>query len=191
MLVKAHPTEPPNIDVLPTEYVRLYFPHYRQDASVQKFLIPIQPRYHQILFPELLPQTQLFGVGSVAGNAIKQAYLCKSPSNQVRPGDIVLFYRSHDEKAVTTIGIVERYETHSDAANIMQLVRRRTVYSQKEIEAMTPKPTKVMLFRLVGHFPSSIPSSSLIREGIVSGTFQSITKISNESFSRLLKLSRR
>lgn len=191
MLVKAHPTEPPVIDIPALDYVRTYFPHYRKDASVQKFLVPIQPQYHQILFPELSRQSQLFGASSVAGNAIKQAYLCKAPSNQVRAGDIVLFYRSGDEKAVTTIGIVERYGTHSDATNIMQIVSRRTVYSQKEIEAMAIKPTKVMLFRLVGHFSSPVTSNILIRESIVSGTFQSITKITDESFSRLLRLSQR
>jgi GNAT superfamily N-acetyltransferase len=192
MLVKAHPTSPPTIDILALDYARLYFPHYRKDASVRKFLVPIQPQFHQILFPDFVAQQpQLFVGSSVAGNAIKQAYLCKAASKQVRPGDIVLFYRSDDEKAVTTIGIVEKYETLSDATEIMQIVSRRTVYSQKEIEAMCNKPIKVMLFRLIGHFPSSIQSSSLIREGIVSGTFQSITQISDESFSKLLRLSQR
>lgn len=191
MLVKAHPSSPPAVDIPAIDYARLYFPHYRKDATVRKFLVPIQPRYHQILFPELTRQAQLFGGNSVAGNAIKQAYLCKAPTNQVQPGDVVLFYRTGDEKAVTTIGIVERYEVHENATNIMQIVRRRTVYSQKEIEAMTNTPTKVMLFRLAGHFPLPISYSSLTHENIVSGMIQSITKISDESFSQLLRLSQR
>jgi hypothetical protein len=78
MLVKAHPSLPPTSDIHPLDYARLYFPHYRKDASVQKFLVPIQPQYHRILFPDLARQAQLFGGSSVAGNAIKQAYLCKA-----------------------------------------------------------------------------------------------------------------
>jgi len=191
MLVKIHPSSAPTDDIAAIDYARRFFPHYRKDATVRKFLVPIQPQYHQILFPELARQVQLFGGNSVAGNAIKQAYLCKAPSKQVRPGDVVLFYRTGDEKSVTTIGIVERYEVHDDATNIMQIVSRRTVYSQKEIEAMTKTPTKVMLFRLVGHFSTPIPFSSLTHESIVSGAIQSITKISDDSFSRLLRLSQR
>jgi len=191
MLVKMHPSSAPTVDIAAIDYARRFFPHYRKDATVRKFLVPIQPQYHQILFPELARQVQLFGGNSVAGNAIKQAYLCKAPSKQVRPGDVVLFYRTGDEKSVTTIGIVERYEVHDDATNIMQIVSRRTVYSQKEIEAMPKTPTKVMLFRLVGHFSTPIPFSSLTHESIVSGAIQSITKISDDSFSRLLRLSQR
>lgn len=69
--------------------------------------------------------------------------------------------------------------------------RRRTVYSQKEIEGMATTPTKVMLFRLAGHFTSPISYSSLIQERIVSGPIQSITRISDDSFFRLLELSQR
>lgn len=191
MLVKAHPSSPPIIEIPAIDYARLYFPHYRKDPAVRKFLVPIKPLYHQILFPELARQTQLFGGNSIAGNAIKQAYLCKAQTNQVRPGDVVLFYRTGDEMAVTTIGIVERYEVHENATTIMQIVRRRTVYSQKEIEAMASTPTKVMLFRLAGHFPSPISYSSLTQENIVSGAVQSITRISDDSFTKLLRLSQR
>ncbi len=189
MLVKAHPSLPPVENIPALDYAKLYFPHYRKDASVQKFLVPIQPQYHQVLFPELSRQGQLFNGNSIAGNAIKQAYLCKAPSNQVHAGDIVLFYRSKDEMAVTTIGIVERYETHTEAAKIMQLVSRRTVYSQSEIEAMTNKSVRVMLFRLVGHFNKPIPLASLKHDANVMGKLMSITKISDDSFSRILRLS--
>ena len=191
MLVKSHPISPPATAMPALDYARLYFPHFRQDVTVRKFLVPIQPRYHQTLFPDLARQAQLFGGNSTAGNAIKQAYLCKAQTTQVRPGDVVLFYRTGDEKAVTTIGIVERYEVHESATNIMQLVSRRTVYSQKEIQAMASTPTKVMLFRLAGHFQVPITYSSLQHESIVSGPIQSITKISDDSFSRLLRLSQR
>jgi Acetyltransferase (GNAT) family len=189
MLVKAHPSLPPFVEIPALDYAKLYFPHYRKDASVQKFLVPIQPQFHQILFPDFARQGQLFSGNSVAGNAIKQAYLCKAATNQVKPGDIVLFYRTVDDKAVTTLGIVERYEVHDNATNIMQIVRRRTVYSQKDIEVMAKTPTKVMLFRLANHFHLPIQYSALTQEGIVSGPIQSITKISDDSFSRILRLS--
>jgi hypothetical protein len=191
MLVKPHPIVPPSIEMPALEYAKRYFPHFRQDATIRKFLVPIQPQYHQILFPDLAVQAQLFSNNSSAGNAIKQAYLCKAQTTQVQPGDVVLFYRTGDDNAVTTLGIVERYEVHKNAISIMQLVSRRTVYSQKEIEVMSITPTKVMLFRVAVHFTAPISYSNLLKEGIVMGPIQSITKISDDSFSRLLSLAQR
>lgn len=191
MLVKAHPVIPPVSDLSALEYARKYFPHYRHDVSVRKFLIPIKPKYHNILFPDLLCQGQLFGASQTVGNAIKQAYLCHAQTNQVQEGDIVLFYRTGDDKAITTLGIVERYEVHGDATDIMQLVSRRTVYSREEIEAMANRPTKVMLFRLAKHFSTPVAYDVLRKERIVRGPIQSITKIADDAFSRLLSLTER
>ena len=190
MLVKAHPITPPNHKDIPAlDYAIIYYPHYKRDINTNKFIIPIKPKYHEILFPELTKQGKLFSENMVAGNAIKQAYLCKANTKQVAPGDIIVFYCTEDIKAVTTLGIVERYETHSDPASIMQIVRRRTVYSQADIELMANSPTKVMLFRIIMHFHSPIPYEILIKESIVLGPIQSITKISDESFAKIISRS--
>lgn len=191
MLVKPHPTIAPVRDLPALEYAKKYFPHFRHDADVSKFLIPIKPEYHNILFPDISRQGQLFGASQVAGNAIKQAYLCRAQTNQVQEGDIVLFYRTGDDKAITTLGVVERYQVHSDATDIMQLVSRRTVYSREEIEVMARRPTKVMLFRLAKHFSNPVSYDNLRKERIVLGPIQSITKISDDAFSKLLGLTER
>ena len=52
---------------------------------------------------------------------------------------------------------------------------------------MTGDETKVMLFRLIKHFDSPVPFQQLLRPlRVVSGNIQSITRISDESFSRIL-----
>jgi hypothetical protein len=115
------------------------------------------------------------------------AYLCHALSKRPKPGDIVLFYRSHDMCAVTTLGVVESYEWSDSADEIARIVSRRTVFSDKQIEAMAQAETKVMLFRLIHHFDNPIPFANLKRLRIVRGFIQSITKISDESFSRVLR----
>ena len=69
VLVKSHPVERPPLDgVAPVEYVRRFFPHYRSDTAVQKFLVPIQPHYHETLFPDYVPaQPRLFGPSGNVG----------------------------------------------------------------------------------------------------------------------------
>ena len=139
--LKAHPSVAPQDLLEPFEYLQKYFPHFQHDRNITKFIVPILPQYHHILFPDYSPrQTQLFLSEDQVGNAIKLAYLCYANTKKIKPGDIVLFYRSGDEQTITSIGIVETYETLADAATVATRVKRRTVYSMKEIEKMTQKP---------------------------------------------------
>jgi len=102
------------------------------------------------------------------------------------PGDVLLFYRSGDQRAVTSIGIVESYETLGNSETVASRVKRRTVYSMKEIAEMTSKPTRVMLFRLVKHFPMPLGLEWLKRSHVTKGVPQSITRISDSAFEEVL-----
>lgn len=192
VLVKRQPVIPPSTEgIAPNDYVRRYFPHYRSDSTVRKFLVPIKPHYHEILFPDYTSvQPGLFAPTGNVGNAIKLAYLCHAQTNAIRPGDILLFYRTDDEKAVTSLGVVEQFEVSSDGAQIASLVSRRTVYSLGEIDELAKKPTKVILFRLIGHFPTVVSYEQLTRDDVVTGPIQSIRKVSDASFSKVLAASR-
>ena len=193
VLVKEHPDTPPQPHLAPTEYVRLYYPHFRHDEAVAKYLVPIQPRYHQILFPDYASpgkqQLQLFYSVNNVGNAIKLAYLCHTPTKTIRAGDLLLFYRTDDERAVTTLGIVDQFEILTDAPRIASLVSRRTVYSQSEIDAMAKKQTKVILFRFIQHFPRSVTYDELLRQDIVTGPIQSLRRIDETRYKRLVQIS--
>ena len=193
VLVKPHPLVSPDFAALPpVEYARKYFPHFRFDSSVQKFLIPIQPHFHETLFPDYSPiQPRLFASLNNIGNAIKLAYLCHAQTNSINAGDLILFYRTEDEKSVTSIGVVDRFEVLKDAARIAGIVSRRTVYSIEQIDEMSKRPTKVILFRLVEHFANPLSYDRLQAEGIVKGPIRSIRKITDESFSRVLHAARR
>lgn len=188
VLVKAHPRLAPEaLELAPFEYARRYFPHYRHGTEIQKFIVPIQPQYHDTLLPDYHPhQSRLFGVENSAGNAIKLAYLCHAQSNSLRPGDLVLFYRTVDEMALTSIGVVEDFTTSQNAAAIASLVSRRTVYSREDIEEMAAKPTKVILFRLLEHLPQQVSYAQLQRDCGVAGPIQSIRKIQHDQFTKIL-----
>ncbi|MFZ5566981.1 MAG: GNAT family N-acetyltransferase [Pseudomonadota bacterium] len=188
VFVKQHPVAAPDTTGLSAlEYVRRFYPHYQAGDQVQKFLVPIQHEFHRILFPDYQAlQSQLFAPQGSVGNAIKLAYLCHAASKQIKPGDALLFYRSEDEQAVTSLGVVDQFAVLSDAASIAAMVSRRTVYSIEEINRMATRPTKVILFRLVRHFPVPASLKRLLDDGVVAGNIQSITKISDEAFSRVL-----
>lgn len=189
--VKKHPVQAPvDNDLQAFEYLRRYFPHFRDGNSVGKFIVPIRPEYHRILFADydspVNRQMTLFLPSNSAGNAIKLAYLCHSQTKGVKPGDVVLFYRSEDERAITSLGVVEDYQTLRDAPEIARLVSRRTVYSMQDIEGMARKPTKVMLFRLVRHFKSPPSHDWLLNNHIISGNIQSIRTLSADAYNNIL-----
>ena len=189
VFVKRHPVEPPAMQIDPFDYVRRFYPHYLSGIEVSKFLVPIVPRYHNILFPDYAQPGQALPAGHPqqhVGNAIKLAYLSNALAKSPKPGDIVLFYRSHDQKAITTLGVIERYESMNQADEIARLVSRRTVYTDAEIADMTGANTKVMLFRLIKHFEQPVIYPQLLRLRAVRGYIQSITQITDESFSRIL-----
>ena len=193
--VKAHPTDPPAVQLRAFDYVRRFYPHYMSGLEVQKYIVPIRPEFHRILFPDYHNPGHALPAGHPnrdVGNAIKLAYLCHTPSKQPRPGDVVLFYRSHDHRALTTLGVVERYDWLREADQIARLVSRRTVYSERQIVEMAQRETKVMLFRLIRHFDRPVPYADLQRRlRVVTGPIQSIMHISDESFSRILRATER
>jgi hypothetical protein len=104
----------------------------------------------------------------------------------MNPGDVVLFYRLKDECAITSIGIVEGYEILQDVDQIISKVRRRTVFNMEQIAEMATKPTKVMLFRLVKHFSHPPSFDWLIQNRVINGNIQSIQKIENDAYRRLI-----
>lgn len=187
--VKEHPVNPPASLAPPVEFLRRFFPHYRSDNAIQKFIVPIQPQFHDIIFPDYPGngETGCSGQQAHLGNAIKLAYLSHAPSNQVHPGDVVLFYRSRDTKAITSLGVVERVLASRDVDEIVKAVRRRTVYSQAQIEEMAKRTIKVMLFRHIQHFDTPISYQALLNQRIVHGPIQSIMRIDDESFFRIIR----
>lgn len=119
------------------------------------FIVPIEPRWHDQLFPEQAPRAraaQLSLFGPVApethpwGNALRKAYLCNSPTDRVCEGDVLLFYRSQDQR-LSAVGIVEDSVRSSDANEVVQFVGRRTVYSASEIAAMARRARGVLAIR--------------------------------------------
>jgi len=157
VFVKEHPLQPPDATLPPLEYHRLFYPHIRSDRAVGKYVVPIRPEFHKVLFPDAQSQPSLFAPSS-AGHAIKQAYLCHARISGIRPGDILLFYRSQDVQGITSIGVVESVHEYQNHDNILQLVSKRTVYSYDEIVTMAEKKTKVILFRLATHLQKVLPN---------------------------------
>ncbi len=162
-----------------------YYPFFEDNDSVQKFIIPIQPKYHEDLFPDVSSmKNSLFesdqNLFTSQGNTIKKAYLCHSHIKLIKKGDVVLFYRSHDRKSIQCMGIVEEVFFSDDIDDVFPRIAKRTVYSKSQLTEILNQKTLVILFRYIT-LNQEVPLNELSSIGI-NGNIQSIRRISNEQY---------
>lgn len=166
-----------------------YYPYFKDNESVQKFIVPIQPQYHEDLFPDFsIMKGSLFekdqSLYSCQGNTIKKAYLCHSRVKSIRKGDLILFYRSKDRKSIQCMGIVENVLFSEDINEVFPTIAKRTVYKYSDLQKILNKKTLVILFRYVA-LDKEISSQAIANAGI-KGYIQSIRQIDNEQYSKLI-----
>jgi len=176
---------PDKIDAL--QFDRLIYPRFVETAQIRKFVIPIRPEYHKVLFPEIsyAAPLPLFGLtrqdlltrkgksDRTPGNAIRKIYLCHSNNTNLRSGDIILFYQSKNEEfansqSVTTLGIVETVQIFTEIGSLSSHVAKRSVFSTEELRALLKRGPRVKAidFLLVGHFDPPIKLNHLLETGV-------------------------
>jgi hypothetical protein len=177
----------------PPKISKLFYPSFYDGSAVKKFVVPIRPEFHDRLFTDFRRRrtslTEFFGEFYPEGNSIKKVYITHSNIRKISPGDLVLFYRSDDIKGITSLGVVESFHPGCEAVpEISLLVTRRTVYSQVEIETMD-KPLSVLLFTHHFHFARPMLYHDLYENGILKGTPQTISELTDEKYSWILEKS--
>lgn len=169
-----------------------YYPYHFAGGGVSKYIVPIHPAYHDQMFPEVNRCSLLFTPDNgclFAGeaNAIKKAYICKSGIKRIKGGDILLFYRCDDAKAIDTLGVVEQVVRTSDPERVFAAVARRTVLTDKAIARMVnEREVLVLLFRFIQHLQRKVTKRELEDSGIA-GEYQSIRRIPESVYSSLIK----
>jgi len=164
------------------------------------YLVPIRPRYHRLLFPDAEPQPEErdqlelpLGLPPAEppgpfGNALRKAYLSKSSIRQLGSGAALLFYRSWDIQAVTSIGVVEDTMRSRDAQQVAAFVGQRTVYTLDEISSMCAEREVIAIrFRQDRLLPTPIPETELVSKGVARRAPQSIASVPPEVIPWLVR----
>lgn len=155
------------------------------------FIIPVQPKYHKLLFEEAESEFQISiddtqGINTSA-NAIKKAFISNAKIKKIKPNDILLFYASHDKKAITTLGIVEttwnKFESQEEIFNI---VRKRTAYNEDELQYVTSLDSLVIMFKHYITFNNPITYDFLLDNGIVNGYIQAPISINKNDLEKII-----
>ncbi len=141
-------------------------------------IVPIQPRFHRLLFPEAEQQHSLFPRLQPCGNAIRKAYLCNASSRLVHVGDTLIFVKSGSNSCASAIGVVESTLVSNSPEEIVAYVGNRTVYSVEEIQKLCERgETLAIRFRMDRVLSPSWPKAELQAAGVLTGTGQSIQRV--------------
>lgn len=163
-------------------YHKKFGPHRVKVDGAGMFVVPIEPRFHEMLFPELQKQMELFAGTASVGNSIRKAYICNSSTTQIEQGSLLLFYRSHDTQEVSAVGVVEEVLRTSDAQKLAAFTRKRTVYTQPDIEAKTIDRTAVgILFRYAPVLRHNLALADLLAAGVFVTPPRSIQRVREEA----------
>jgi hypothetical protein len=152
------------------------------DTRAPTFVVPVEPRWHDLLFPDYMAQLSLMTGEHPYGNALRKAYLSNANTRRVQPGATLLFYRSHDLSAVTVVGVVERVVISDVPEVVARHVGRRTVYTFDDITRLcrAARPVLAVLFRQDRLLEPPWPRHKLEAAGVLNGQPQSITEVRNE-----------
>ncbi len=152
----------------------------RFDHDRPWYMVPIQPRYSDVLFPESAQDKSLFAGEFAFGNAIRKAYLCHSSHRRIEPGDVLAFYRTNPgTRGLIAVGVVEDTLISSDSSIIMRAVARRTVYTAPEVERMCQgRGVLAIRFRQARVIDPTVSYRALKSAGVFTQAPQSIMRIS-------------
>ena len=173
----------------PLTYAVKYYPNYLDSPAIAKFIIPIRPQYHEALFPDISVFARtLFSDDqsqyTLESNTIKKAYICHSNTTRIRPGDLLLFYRTVDKKSIECVGVVEQIYRGRDINKVLSMVSKRTVYSEEKIRDWLQREILIILFRFLRNFRPVSREMLLQAEIKASPT---IREISHEQYLRCFK----
>jgi len=158
------------------------------------YVIPIIPKWYEDLFPD----AEVFGLSGAVplawtdpepkahGNAIRKAYLCRSPTTSIPAGSTLLFYRSQGgvkgDGAVVAVGVAERSHKSTDPLQTIELSFKRTVYSADDVAALHQdgKAVLTILFRHDRFIIPPWPLELLRAHSVVTSWPQSVTRVKNQ-----------
>lgn len=169
------------------KYAIEHYPHVIDDG-VKKYIVPIRSNYHDLLFPDKRFYHDLFQNDlSSEANAIKKAYLCKSPMKNLLPGDLLFFYRTKEARSISCVGVVEEVRRFSDADELISFVSKRTVYTHEDMRFFISKgEVLAILFRLIRYLKIPV-KRMMLTEGGVEGQIQTIRAMPEHVYQQLFK----
>lgn len=158
--------------------------------SASYFFLPIFPKYHTDLFPDMILKNEnmhLYQENKAHRYAIEKIYLTGSWDIKAKPGDVVLIYRTgerwpkRNSSVVSGMAIIQDIVKTESVEECIEICKNRSIFSEAEIvQEHATRPTVVKLLDYIP-FRNKVKLYQLYDNGIVpdgSGprSFESLSK---------------
>jgi hypothetical protein len=171
--------------------------------SARKFFVPIYPEYHTELLPDSILNTESpkdFQDNRPNRNALSKVYISRSYERGMKPGEIIVFYRTASGGAgwytsvATTVGLVQEVITDvPDFEAFRAVCRKRSVFTDaklKEYWDWSPNNRPfVVNFLFVYSLPKRPTLQKLSENNILKAAPRGFELMKNDAFHRLLEVS--
>ncbi len=173
-------------------------------ASAQKFIVPIYPAYHTELLTDSILNTESpaeFVESRPNRNALSKVYISRSIERGLRPGDLIVFYRTKSPdgpawytSVATTIGVVQEVVTDiPDLNTFLAACRKRSVFSDADLAIhWNYNPSNrpfVVNFLFVYSLPKRPNLKVLNEAGVLTEAPRGFEQLSDTAFTRMLEIS--
>ena len=136
---------------------KLNYPLIKRE--VKHYFLPIFPKYHTDLFPDMILKNEdmhLYEENKAHRYALEKIYLTGAFNLRVKPGDLILIYRTGDRypkkysSVVTGIAVVEDVIRTRNVEDCIAKCKNRSIFSEDEIRRVYAKyPTIIKLLDLI------------------------------------------
>lgn len=181
-----------------TKSVIANFPNLNGNSP--KMILPIMACYHTSLFPDSKLNTELEYIGNIPHRyALQKVYITWAFENNLKPGDLLLFYRMGDtypkkySSVITTVGVIDQVvNSFANEEEFLNYCQNRSVFTIEELKRFWVQHRynlKVLKFVYVKTLNKKITLDYLQQHGIVEPGQgpRPFTRISNEQFSMILR----
>jgi predicted nucleic acid-binding protein len=181
---------------------RRTYPYVTEAA--RKFIVSIKPEYHTELLPDSILKTESpadFLKNRPNRNALSKVFISRSYERSLRPGDIIVFYRTKTPEGsawytsvATTIGVVQDViDGIPDLRTFQAVCRKRSVFSDADLAThwnSTPSNRPfVVNFLFVYSLPKRPNLKLLNEQKILKDAPRGFEPLSDQAFTRLLEVS--
>lgn len=172
--------------------------------NVSKRILPIYPQYHTTLLPDsqLRTENEVDFIGNVPHRyALQKVYVTWGMKNDVRVGDILLFYRIGEEgrkkytSVITTVGVIDEFfSDFASKEHFMSYCENRSVFSKEELEKFWNNHRYnlcVVKFIYIKSLTSKLTLEYLWNENIVQPPKgpRSFCKLTDSQFEKIIQTS--
>ena len=167
--------------------------------SASYFFLPIFPKYHTDLFPDMILKNEnmhLYQENKAHRYAIEKIYLTGSWDIKAKPGDVVLIYRTgerwpkRNSSVVSGMAIIQDIVKTGSVEECIEICKNRSIFSEAEIvQEHASRPTVVKLLDYIP-FRNKVKLYQLYDNGIVpdgSGP-RSFESLSKEEYEIIYKI---